>query len=193
MKKIALMISGILAAALLLSACVPAPVQAETTPVPEVAAATEAATEPDAAEETGDALEFSLTTLTGDTLDQTVFTENKLIMVNYWATWCGPCVSEIPDLIKISEDYADKGFVLIGVLTGDDDIDGAKSFIADQGVSYPVVLPEAFFLNHVDSIYAIPTTMFFNAEGEQINAAVVGAKSYEDWAGLIDLLLGQVS
>lgn len=184
MKKIALILTSIFAAAFLLSACTVAPAPTEATPTPEVTA--EATTQ-------DDTLEFSLTTLTGDTLDQTVFTDNKLIMVNYWATWCGPCVSEIPDLIKISEEYADKDFAIVGVLTGDDDLDGAKKFIADEGMSYPVVTPEDFFLDHSDGIYAIPTTMFFDSTGKQIGDAVVGAKSYDDWKGLIDLLLGQVS
>ena len=184
MKKIALILTSIFTVAFLLSACTVAPTPTEATPTPEATA--EATTQ-------DDTLEFSLTTLTGDTLDQTVFTDNKLIMVNYWATWCGPCVSEIPDLIKISEEYADKDFAIVGVLTGDDDLDGAKKFIADEGMSYPVVTPEDFFLDHSDGIYAIPTTMFFDSTGKQIGDAVVGAKSYDDWKGLIDLLLGQVS
>ena len=178
MKKTALILTSILAAAFLLTACSVAVPQAEATPTP-------------AAE--NDTLEFSLTTLTGDTLDQTIFSDNKLIMVNYWATWCGPCVGEIPDLIKISEEYADKGFAIVGVLTGDDDIDGAKQFIADQGMSYPVVTPEDFFLDHSDGIYAIPTTMFFDSTGKLVGSTVVGAKSYDDWKSLIDLLLSQVS
>lgn len=202
MKKIALAFMSILASAFLLTACAVPSTQAESTPapkatvltvattVPEETAATEATTEPEAS---GNTLEFSLTTLTGDTLDQTVFTDNKLIMVNYWATWCGPCVGEIPDLIKISKEYADKGFAIVGVLTGDDDLDGAKKFIADEGMTYPVVTPEAFFLDHADGIYAIPTTMFFDSTGKQIGDTVVGSKSYDDWKGLIDLLLGQVS
>ena len=192
MKKIALILTGLLAAAFLLTACTIAPAQQETTSAPE-AAATEAATEPEATDAASDTLEFSLTTLTGDTLDQTVFSDNKLVMVNYWATWCGPCVSEIPDLVKISKDYADKGFVIVGVLTGDDDIDGAKQFIDDQNMGYPVVMPEAFFLDQAAGIQAIPTTMFFDSTGKQIGDTVVGSRGYDDWAGLIDLLLTQVS
>ena len=192
MKKIALILTGLLAAAFLLTACTIAPAQEEATTAPE-AAATEAATEPEATDAASDTLEFSLTTLTGDTLDQTVFSDNKLVMVNYWATWCGPCVSEIPDLVKISKDYADKGFVIVGVLTGDDDIDGAKQFIDDQNMGYPVVMPEAFFLDQAAGIQAIPTTMFFDSTGKQIGDTVVGSRGYDDWAGLIDLLLTQVS
>jgi len=181
MKKIAPMMASILAA-LLLTACIaPLPPAAET-PAPEATAAAA-----DNAE-----LAFSLTTLTGDTLDQSFFSEHKLVMVNYWATWCGPCVGEIPDLVQISKDYADKGFAIVGVLTWDDDIDGAKRFIADAKVTYPVVLAEGLFLDYTEGMYGIPTTLFFDAAGKQIGDAVVGAKSYEDWSGLIDLLLGQV-
>ena len=187
MKKSALILAGTLAMAFLMSACTTQPAQAQPTPAPEAIVALEATVVD------SDVLEFSISTLTGDMFDQTVFSDNKLIMVNYWATWCGPCVGEIPDLVKISKAYADKGFVIVGVLTGDDDVDGAKKFIADQGITYPIVLPEAFFLDHSDGIYAIPTTMFFDSTGKQIGDAVVGAKSHDDWTGLIDLLLSQVS
>ncbi len=184
MKKFTVLTMMLMAAVLVFTACAPAPAAAE-----EPAAAAPEAT---AAPEQSETLAFSLTTLTGDTLDESVFTEHKLIMVNYWATWCGPCVSEIPDLIKVSNDFTDKGFAMIGVLTGDDDIEGAKQFISDKGVTYPVVLPEDFFGTHAEGIYAIPTTKFFDSEGNQIGADVVGSKSYDDWSGLVDLLLGQV-
>ena len=192
MRKTTLILAGTLAMTFLMSACTLLLAPAQPAAAPE-ATATEETTSAPAVAETDGALAFSLTTLTGETLDQTVFSDNKLIMVNYWATWCGPCVGEIPDLVKVSNEYADKGFAMIGVLTGDDDIDGAKQFIADQGVTYPIVLPEAFFLDHSDGLYAIPTTMFFDSAGKQIGDAVVGAKSHDDWAGLIDLLLSQVS
>ena len=179
--------------AFLMSACTVSPAQNQPTATPEASAAAEATAAPDGTNTDSSALSFSLTTLTGETLDQTIFSNNKLIMVNYWATWCGPCVGEIPDLVKISKEYSDKGFALIGVLTGDDDIDGAKQFIADQKITYPIVVPEAFFLDKADGIYAIPTTMFFDSTGKQIGDPVVGAKSHDDWVGLIDLLLSQVS
>lgn len=184
-KKASVMVGLVMIFTLLLSACTTAPAAAETTAVPSTVETT-----PVPVETTAE-LSFSVDTLTGDTIDETIITGHKLTMVNYWATWCGPCVSEIPDLVKISEEYADKDFALIGVLTGDNDIDGAKEFIANQNVSYPIVLPQAFFSDHADDIYAIPTTMFFDSEGNQVGDTIVGSKSYEDWAGLIDLLLGQ--
>lgn len=189
MKKMTLILAGILAAALMLGACAVVPAAPAATNTPEATATQEAAATTDETE----ALEFSLNTLTGGTLDQTVFTNNKLVMVNYWATWCGPCVSEIPDLVKISKEYADKGFAIVGVLTSDNDIEGAKQFIDDQGITYPIIVPEDMFLDYTDGMYAIPTTLFFDSEGNQVGQAIVGSKSYEDWKGLIDLLLGQAS
>jgi len=138
-------------------------------------------------------LTFSLKTLTGETIDDSIVSNNKLTMVNYWATWCGPCVGEIPDLQKIGEEYADKGFSIIGVLLGDEDYDGARKFLSDNGITYPVVLPEGAFLDLASGISAIPTTMFFDADGYQVGETQVGSMSYEDWTGLIDSLLKQVA
>ena len=137
-------------------------------------------------------LTFSLTTLTGETIDDSIVSNNKLTMVNYWATWCGPCVGEIPDLQKIGEDYAEKGFSIIGVLINDEDYDGARKFLSDNGITYPVVLPEGVFMDLASGISAIPTTMFFDADGKQVGETQVGSMSYTDWASLIDSLLEQV-
>jgi thiol-disulfide isomerase/thioredoxin len=198
MKKSIWMLAVLMATTLFLSACTLAPsAPADTTEAPAATEATEATAAPAADAtipmEPDSSLSFSIDTLTGGTLDPSVFSEHKLVMVNYWATWCGPCVGEIPDLVKISKDYADKGFAIVGVLTGDDDIEGAKQFIADQGMEYPVVLPEAFFGDNAAGISAIPTTMFFDSTGKQVGETIVGSMGYDDWAGLIDLLLGQVS
>ena len=197
MKKIAMMITSVLAALFLLGACTVAPAPTEATEAPASTEATEApaqneATEaPATASDSGD-LSFSFTTLTGGTLDQSVFSDNKLIMVNYWATWCGPCVSEIPDLVKISKDYADKGFALVGVNVDNSDPDGVKQFIADQGITYPVIFADGFFLDEIQGYQYIPTTLFFDSTGKQVGQAVVGSNSYSDWTGLIDTMLKQV-
>lgn len=187
--KTALTILAVLTAALLFGACTGTLEQAEATETP---AQTEAAASDTPGETAGSGLTFSLTTITGDMIDDSIISSNKLTMVNYWATWCGPCVGEIPDIQQLSEDYADSGFSVIGVLYGDDDTDGAKTFLSDSGVTYPVVLPEGVFLTLGSDIYAIPTTMFFGSDGKQVGDTIVGAKSYDDWSGLIELLLGQV-
>lgn len=172
MKKLSWILAVLMATTLLLSACTVAPA---------------------APAETSDTTSFSIDTLNGGTLDQSVFSDHKLVMVNYWATWCGPCVGEIPDLVKINNDYADKGFTIVGVLTGDDDIKGAQTYMESENVTYPVVLPEAFFGDSAAGINAIPTTMFFDSTGKQVGETIVGAMSYDDWASTIDEMLAKVS
>lgn len=196
-KRLALVLMSLILTAFLPIGCTPStPAADEATQAPatqapatEAPASTEAPSD-DAA--SGD-MTFSLTTLTGETIDDSIVKNSKLTMVNYWATWCGPCVSEIPDIQKLSQDYADKGFSVIGVLLGDEDYDGARTFLSDNGITYPVVLPEGVFLDLASGIYAIPTTMFFDSTGTQVGETQVGSMTYDDWASLIDSLLGQVS
>ena len=192
MKKVFLVLMSTLAV-LLLGACTLAPAQEASAEATEAPVSTEATQAPDAAQSDGSVESFSYTTLTGDTLDQSIFSDHKLIMVNYWATWCGPCVSEIPDLIKISKDYADKGFALVGVNVDNSDVDGVKQFIADQGMTYPVIFADGFFLDEMQGYQYIPTTLFYDSTGKQVGQAVVGSNSYEDWSKLIDALLEQAS
>lgn len=204
-KWLALLLISALALSLAFTSCVPVATPAlEVTEAPATEApATEApATEAPATEAPAEAtaepsaeggMSFKLTTLTGETIDDSIISNNKLTMVNYWATWCGPCVGEIPDLQKIHEEYAANGFSIIGVLIGDEDYDGARQFMSDTGVTYPVVLPEGVFYTLASDIQAIPTTMFFDSNGQQVGETQVGSLSYADWVSLIDSLLKQVS
>lgn len=81
----------------------------------------------------------------------------------------------------------------MGVLTGDDDIKGAQTYMESENVTYPVVLPEAFFGDNATGISAIPTTMFFDSKGEQVGETIVGAMSYDDEGSTIDEMLAKVS
>lgn len=163
----------------------------EASALPEVQEGAEAEAETSAAPE-GEAaahrLPFSLTTLTGEPIDESYISGSKITMINYWATWCGPCVSEIPDLIEISEEYPAEEFRMLGVLLWDEDIQGAKQFIEEQGISYPVVNAEGVFLDMSAEFMGVPTTVFVNAEGN-ILGTVVGARSGSAWRELIDELL----
>jgi thiol-disulfide isomerase/thioredoxin len=193
-RGLALVLLAALVLGLALTSCAPAAPAVEATEAPATEApATEAPVAATAEPSDEGGMSFTLTTLTGETIDDSIISNNKLTMVNYWATWCGPCVGEIPDLQKINEEYADKGFSIIGVLIGDDDYDGARQFMSDTGVTYPVVLPEGVFMTLASGIQAIPTTMFFDSNGQQVGDTQIGSMSYSDWTSLIDSLLSQVS
>ena len=59
---------------------------------------------------------FAATDMDGNAVDESILSGKKVTMINLWAPWCGPCVGEMPDLQKLNEKYADKGFQVIGVI-----------------------------------------------------------------------------
>ena len=131
------------------------------------------------------------------TLTAEDFVENKLTVLNIWATWCPPCVRELPELQRISEAYQDKGVALIGVLEDgivagepdDEVIATAQTLLQSAGVTYRIVLPdEALRTAFIDGMQYFPTTFFIDAEGAIVET-VVGANDYRSWSKLIDEVL----
>jgi len=140
-------------------------------------------------------MNFTAKTLGGEDIDGSYFGAHKLTMVNFWATWCGPCVSEMPDIAALHTEYADKGFAVLGVLVWDEGSEkSALDFLTSSGISYPVVAYDTvpLFTEIAGTQQAIPFTAFYNSMGEQVGDLYVGSRSKADWANLIDELLLQV-
>ena len=127
---------------------------------------------------------FSTTDRDGNAWDQTAFADNRVVMVNFFEPWCGPCISEMPELERLYQDYKDKGVLLIGVYITEE---GMESVLAETGVTYPILhYTEAF--DALQTGY-VPTTVFFNSTGEIVGETEIGAHSYEEWAAILDGLL----
>jgi thiol-disulfide isomerase/thioredoxin len=100
--------------------------------------------------------DLTMTTLDGKTIS-TRDLAGKVLIFNYWATWCAPCRAEIPDLVKLQDQYKDH-VVIIGVLSEDDPGPHVSKFVADYKINYPIV-PETKELEAIFTrIYALPTT-----------------------------------
>lgn len=155
--------------------------EAETVNAPELIEAESAPAE--ASGETG-GLVFSTTALDGSAVDESIFQGKKLIMLNFWEPWCGPCVGEMPDLQKISEEYSDKGFLIVGVFSTED---GTQDIVDKLGISYPIIRFSDSFAQFQTGY--VPTTVFVDGEGNLVSDPVIGSKSYEGWKALIDSLL----
>src|SRR3984893_7465059 len=95
----------------------------------------------------------------------------KVILLNFWATWCGPCREEIPELIALQSRYKDR-LQIIGLVVDDDDEKEIHSVIASEGINYPVALadPETRFA--YGGIAALPTVFVINAEGRVVQKHV---------------------
>jgi len=95
----------------------------------------------------------------------------KVILLNFWATWCGPCREEIPSLIALQNRYKDK-LQIIGMLTDDDDDDALHKMIETEGINYPVVLATPQIRFEYGGIPALPTLFVINAEGRVVQKHV---------------------
>ena len=146
--------------------------------------------------------DFTATDLDGNSVDQSIFSEHQLTMVNVWGTFCGPCISEMPELGSLNRDYADKGFQVVGIVVdasnGEkvyaDTVDTANDIIEQTGADYLHILPSEDLIDRfLTQVSAVPTTIFVDKNGNQVGEQYVGAKSYEEWAGIADALLEKVA
>jgi len=120
----------------------------------------------------------------------------KLTMINFWTTWCGPCIGELPELQKVHENYLEKGVRLIGVVldaadgsgTHPDVIEEAIALMKDAGAGYIVVVPDDNLLDYSAGFQYVPTTCFFDAQGNLVDQSV-GSSDYDGWSDRIDGLL----
>lgn len=139
----------------------------------------------------GKALSFETTDTEGNSIaSNDLFSSNKITMVNIWASWCGPCIRELPELQAISERLKERGCSVIGLLYDGDDaaaLETAKKLMTDNGVSYLVILPP----ENVDSLFpleAFPTTYFVDSDGKIISEPIVGAY-VDQYEATVDALL----
>jgi thiol-disulfide isomerase/thioredoxin len=110
--------------------------------------------------------EFKLAAFDGKPLSPADF-HGKVVLLNFWATWCGPCRAEIPDLVELQKKYKDR-LQIIGLIVDDDDEDAIKKFIAEFGINYPVAIaPDETRLQY-GGIAALPTSFVIDAEGRVV-------------------------
>lgn len=158
--------------------------EAATETVTEAAteAVTEAVTEPQLF-----TLVFEAVDREGNTWTQEDFADCKVIILNFWEPWCGPCVGEMPALEQLYQDYKDRGLLVIGVYSTDGMEDEVDLTLSDSGVTYPI-------LRYTDAFAPlqtgyVPTTALFNGNWELLGQPFAGAQEYDGWAALAEQML----
>ena len=111
---------------------------------------------------------FSLKSADGKTYQLSQL-KGKVVIVNFWATWCGPCRREIPDFIEAYKKYKNQGLEIIGVSVDEDGWTKVKPFVTENKINYPVVLMDSKIVSDYGNFNAIPTTFVVDKNGNIVD------------------------
>lgn len=90
--------------------------------------------------------------------------KGKVVLVNFWASWCAPCLAEIPEFIKVREEYHDKGFEIVGIST-DDTPEQLKAFAEKYKTNYPLLQVTAEVEEAFGPVFGLPTSVLVARDG----------------------------
>lgn len=163
----------------------------ESKEISEINSATPVSPEKQSPQEGFLAPQFALSDLSGKMVSLQDL-RGKVVLLNFWATWCGPCKREIPSLERLYQKRRDKGFVILAVNTERTSASTVSSFTEKYGMSFPILLnPQADVANNY-WIRAIPTSFLLDKKGV-IRWKIVGGREWDDSGVLnrVDQLLGE--
>jgi len=107
---------------------------------------------------------FTVTDINGRAVNSADL-HGKVVLVNFWATWCPPCRAEIPDLIKLQEKYRGE-LVIVGISEDEGPIDPVRAFVAEQKMNYPVAMNTPELRKIFRGVTALPTTFVLDRDGK---------------------------
>ncbi|HTZ19799.1 MAG TPA: TlpA disulfide reductase family protein [Opitutaceae bacterium] len=122
---------------------------------------------------------WKLRDLDGQFVDSAQF-KGKVVVLDFWATWCPPCLSEIPGYIALQEKYGQNGLTFVGVSLDSEAPEAVKQFVAQHHMNYPVVLGDESITAAFGGVEAIPTTFIIDRQGI-IRYRKVGAEKTADF------------
>lgn len=134
--------------------------------------------------------DFALKDVNGKTVklsDQ----KGKVVLLNFWATWCGPCKMEIPWFIDFQQNYKDRDFEVLGVSLDDDGWDSVKPYVEQKKINYRVVIGSEEVSQLYGGVDALPTTFMIDREGRiaAVHQGLAGKSEYQN--EILDLLDGK--
>lgn len=140
---------------------------------------------------------FVTTDIDGSEVDQSIFADHDMTLVNFWATFCGPCIQEMPYLAEINNDPDGEGINIVGIALDvqdqnleviDENVNEAHAIINETGADYPHLMNSQDIQSEMIvpyNIQSIPTTFIVDNTGKVIGGPYVGSKNKADWLGII--------
>jgi thiol-disulfide isomerase/thioredoxin len=142
---------------------------------------------------------FSTLSLDGEEVTEEIFAPYDLTMINVWGTYCQPCISEMPGLGNLAQEYKDKGVQIIGIVvdvySNDRDVfieklATARSIIEYTQANYPHLLQSADLIDlYLKNVQVIPTTFFVDSKGTIVGKEFISTRSESAWKRIIDMMI----
>ncbi len=144
--------------------------------------------------------DFTLPNLGGNDVSLSTF-KGKPLLINFWATWCGPCKIETPWLVELQNEYAAQGFTIVGISTEGDDLKPGDNegwahdkaaiakFVKEYKMQYPILINGDSLATEYGGLDAMPTSVYVDRAGKVV-AVQLGITSKEDMAANIRKALG---
>ena len=103
----------------------------------------------------------------GETVASDSFAGN-IVLVTFFATWCAPCVLEVPNLIELQNKYVGKGFSVVAISVDQVESDVVAAFVKEKGINYPVLMATDAVLRGFGGVYGLPTSFMVNRDGKVV-------------------------
>lgn len=114
--------------------------------------------------------------------------KGKVVLLNFWGTWCVPCLREIPELVRVSEQLQKRRFAVLGIAVDSGRPDDIRAFMADHGMTYTVLIGELGFVKKAFHVVGFPTSVLIDRQG-LIRKRYVGPQSEEVFKKDVEPLL----
>jgi thiol-disulfide isomerase/thioredoxin len=121
--------------------------------------------------------------------------KGKVVLVNFWATWCEPCQKEIPRLIKLNDQYGSRGLVILGVSMDDDGKKAVDPFVKERHfdvdgkselMDYPILLGSDAISDKFGGLMGLPTSMLYARDGRKVKTIIGAVNKYEDLTSAVE-------
>ena len=133
--------------------------------------------------------DFELKSLDGKDIKLSDY-HGKAVLLNFWATYCGPCKIEMPWFVELQKEYGPQGFQIVGVAMDDASTEDISKFAKDMGVNYPILLGKEAVGESYGGVNVLPTTFFIDRDGKLV-AREFGLQSRSVFVDHIKQALGQ--